>query len=164
MKITIYRLFLSFFLLVLMLLPAGTAHAQGPNPDGNGQIIFGRNFTLASGDTFDGDLVVFGGNVTIEEDARLNGNLVVLGGTITSDGEMRGDVVVMGGQVNLEESARVTGDVVTIGGQLTQAEGAEIEGEVVNNVAPDIVFPNGRIPPTVPDVPVIPDVPRREIR
>jgi hypothetical protein len=113
---------------------------------------------LESGDTFDGDLVVFGGNVTIEESANLNGDLVVIGGTIKSNGETAGSVVVVGGQINLEESALVTGDVVTIGGQLQQAEGAKIEGEVVNNVAPNITFPNGRIPPTEPDVPVVPDV------
>ena len=119
---------------------------RGLTRDG-GQVIFGSNYTVESGDTFEGDLVVFGGNVTIEEDASLNGNLVVIGGTITSNGEMEGDVVVVGGQISLEESAVVAGDVVTIGGQLEQAEGATIEGEVVNNVAPDIVLPNGRIPP-----------------
>ena len=164
MKITTFKLFTLFFLLTLLLLPTGVASAQGPDPDGKGQVLFGSNFTLESGDTFDGDLVVFGGNVTIEEDAILNGNLVVFGGTIQSNGEMQGDVVVVGGQVSLEESALVAGDVVTIGGQLNRAEGAEIQGDIVNNVAPDIVFPNGRIPPTVPDVPGVPEIPQPEIR
>jgi len=59
--------------------------------------------------------------------------------------------------------ALVTGDVVTISGQLEQAEGATIEGEVVNNVAPNITLPNGRIPPTVPDVPAVPSVPQPNI-
>jgi hypothetical protein len=157
MKKTI-KLFTLFFLLTLLLVPTHSAQAQGPDPDGGGQVIFGSNFTVESGDTFEGDLVVFGGNVTIEEDASLNGDLVVIGGTIQSNGETSGSVVVVGGQISLEESALVTGDVVTIGGQLDRAEGAEIEGEVVNNVAPNITFPNGRIPPTVPDVPTIPDV------
>jgi len=151
--------FLTLFVLAaLLLLPTSSAQAQGPNPDGGGQVIFGNNFTLKSGDTFEGDLVVFGGNVTIEEDASLSGNLVVIGGTIESNGEMQGDVVVVGGQVSLEQAARVAGDVVTIGGQLQQAEGAQIEGEVVNNVAPNITFPSGRIPPTVPVVPTLPDI------
>lgn len=151
--------FLTLFLLLAMLiLPTRAAYAQGPNPGDGGQVIFGSNYTIESGDTFEGDLVVFGGNVTIEEDASLNGNLVVIGGTIKSNGETKGDVVVVGGQVSLEGSARVTGDVVTVGGQLEQAEGANIEGEVVNNVAPDIVLPSGRIPPTVPDTPNPPDI------
>ena len=51
----------------------------------------------------------------------------------------------------LEESAVVARDVITIGGQLERAEGARIEGEVVNNVAPNIELPNGRVPPAIPD-------------
>jgi hypothetical protein len=46
---------------------------------------------------------------------------------------------------------------------LQQAEGAEIAGEVINNVAPDIVLPNGRIPPTVPGIPNVPDIPSPNI-
>jgi hypothetical protein len=137
-------------LLALFLMPTSLVQAQGPNPDSGGRVIFGSNFTLESGDTFDGDLVVFGGNVTIEEDADLNGNLVVFGGTISSDGNLNGDVVVFGGQIALDENAVVAGDVVTIGGQLTKAEGAEIKGEVVKNVSPEIQIPDiGRIPPQV---------------
>ena len=162
-----FKFFTILVVAVLLLLPAGPAYAQGPNPGSGGRVIFGTNFTLESGDTFDGDLVVFGGNVTIEEDATVNGNLVVIGGTIKSDGETKGDVVVVGGQVSLEETAVVTGDVVTIGGQVQQAEGAQIQGEVVNNVAPNITLPSGRIPPTVtevPGVPVVPDIPRPDIQ
>jgi len=133
-------------LLVLLLAPASPVYAQSGEP---GKIVFGDNYTLASGEELNGDLVVFGGNVTVEEDADLNGNLVVFGGTISSNGNLNGDVVVFGGQISLAEKAVVTGDVVTIGGQLTQAEGAEIQGEVVKNVSPEIAIPNGRIPPDV---------------
>jgi hypothetical protein len=157
-----FKILTLFMLLVVLLMPASPAYAQGPNP-GGGQVIFGSNYTVESGDTFQGDLVVFGGNVTIEEDATLDGNLVVIGGTIESNGETAGDVVVVGGQISLEEAALVAGDVVTVGGQLEQAEGATIEGEVINNVAPDIVLPNGRIPPTEPSAPVVPNVPRPNI-
>jgi cytoskeletal protein CcmA (bactofilin family) len=164
------KIFTPFILLALLFVPTRSVQAQGPGPDGGGQVLFGTNFTLESGDTFDGDLVLLGGNVTIEEDAVLNGDLVVIGGTIRSDGETNGDVVVVGGQVRLEDSARVSGDVVTIGGQLDQAEGAEVEGDVVNNVAPNITFPRGRIPPTaipdlpgVPPIPNVPDVPVRNV-
>ena len=158
MKIT-FKFITLFVLLMLLLMPTGSAYAQGPNP-GDGRVIFGSNFTLESGDTFDGDLVVFGGNVIIEEKATLNGNLVVIGGTIDSSGQTKGDVVVVGGQVKLEKSAVVYGDLVTIGGQVERAEGATVKGEVINNVAPDFQVPNGRIPPVVPGAPGLPDVPR----
>jgi len=163
MKKTTFKLLTLFILVILLLTPTSSAYAQGPNPGDGGRVIFGSNFTLEKGDTFNGDLVVFGGNVTIEEDTSLNGNLVVIGGTIKSNGETKGDVVVVGGQISLEKSALVTGDVVTIGSQLTRAEGAKIEGEVVNNVAPNITFPNGRIPPTAPDAPSLPNVPSPNI-
>src|SRR5918996_2998306 len=143
-----FKLFTLLIFLALLFVPTRLAQAQGPNPGDEGQVIFGSNYTVESGDTLEGDLVVFGGNVTIEEDANVNGDLVVIGGTIKSNGETSGSVVVVGGQISLEESALVTGDVVTIGGQLERAEGAKIEGDVVNNVAPDITLPNGRIPPT----------------
>lgn len=157
-----FKILTLFLLLAMLLVPTTSVYAQEPNP-GGGQVLFGRDYILESGDTFDGDLVVFGGNVTIEEDATLNGNLVVIGGTIKSNGETKGDVVVVGGQVGLEEAALVTGNVVTVGGQLQQAEGATIEGDVINNVAPDIELPNGRIPPPEPGVPNIPDIPRPNI-
>ncbi len=151
MKIT-HRFLTLFFILVLVLIPTSSASAQGSGPDNGGRVIFGSNFTLESGDSFSGDLVVFGGNVTLEEDTELNGNLVVFGGTVVSDGNVNGDVVIIGGQVQLDENSVVNGDVVTIGGQVERAEGSVVEGEVLNNVAPEIELPNGRVPPDI-DVP-----------
>ncbi len=158
MKIS-FKLLVLFVLLAVLWMPAGRVSAQGPNP-GGGKVIFGSNYTVESGETFEGDLVVFGGNVTIAKGASLDGNLVVIGGTIKSNGETKGDVVVVGGQVSLEASARVGGNVVTVGGQLQQAAGAIVEGDVVNNVAPDIVLPPASIPPIEPNVPAVPDIPR----
>lgn len=143
-----FRFFSLILVLALALIPSRAVFAQGGDP-GEGKVIFGSNFTLESDETFNGDLVVFGGNVTVEEDALLNGNLVVFGGTVSSDGTVKGDVVIVGGQVSLAEHAVVTGDVVTVGGQLDRAEGAQIEGEVVNNVQPEIQFPDGNVPPQV---------------
>ena len=153
-----FRLTTIILLLALLFLPTGPVYAQGPGP-GDGRVVFGSNVTVESGDSFEGDLVVFGGNVTIEKDAVLNGDLVVIGGRIESDGEVNGDVVNVGGQVVLNETALITGDVVTVGGQLRKEDGATIEGDVVNNVAPQIDIPNGNIPPIVPSVPFVPGIP-----
>ncbi len=154
-----FKFFTLFILFALLFVPTHSAQAQGPNPDGGGQVIFGSNYTVKSGDTFEGDLVVFGGNVTIEEDASLNGDLVVIGGTVRSNGKTSGSIVVVGGQVSLEKSALVAKDVVMIGSQLEKAEGAEVKGNIVNNVAPNISVPTARIPPTEPVAPTVPDVP-----
>ena len=154
---TIYKFPILLMLLGLLLVPTRSASAQGPNPGGGGRVIFGSNFTLEKGETFNGDLVVFGGNVTVEEGAALNGSLIVFGGTVKSNGDVSADVVIIGGQVSLEEKAVVAGDVVTIGGQIQRAEGATIKGDVVNNIPPDFQFPNGQLPP-------VPGVPRPDIR
>ena len=159
MKVT-FKFWTLLILLALLVIPISPAYAQGTGSDG-GRVIFGDNFTLEKGDTFNGDLVVFGGNVTVEEDADLNGNLVVFGGTVTSDGNVKGDVVVVGGQAKLQDKAVVNGDLVTIGGQVDRAEGAVVKGEVVKNVSPNIQIPNGRVPPEIP-LPNVP-TPRVEI-
>ena len=153
-----YRMMAFLLLLAMVLLPTGSVYAQGPGP-GNGRVMFGTNITIASDEPFDGDLVLFGGNVTVEADAILNGDLVVIGGNIVSNGLLDGDVVVVGGQLKLEETAVVSGDVVLVGGQIQRAEGAEIMGDLVNNVTPKIDIPNGRVPPDVPDVPSVPGIP-----
>lgn len=153
-----HKLLTLFILVAVLVLPASPVYAQGTGNSEDGKVIFGSNFTLESGDTFNGDLVVFGGNVTVEEEADLNGNLVVFGGTASSDGNVNGDIVIIGGQVKLEENAVVSGDLVTIGGQVDQAEGAVVEGDVINNVPPEVEIPGGvgRVPPEV----VVPNVPQ----
>jgi hypothetical protein len=153
-----FRAIILLLLLSMVFLPTGSVYAQGPGP-GSGRVTFGTNITIKSDEPFEGDLVLFGGNVTVEKGAKLNGDLVVIGGNITSDGSLNGDVVVIGGQINLEETAVVSGDVVLIGGQIQRAEGAEIMGNLVNNIAPQIDIPNGRVPPSVPGIPAVPSVP-----
>src|SRR5215510_16306532 len=141
-----------FVFLAMLLLPVNPVFALGA---ADGKVIFGDNFTLESGQELDGDLVVFGGNVTIEEDADVNGSIVVFGGTVSSDGNINGDLVIFGGQIELNDHAVVDGNVVTVGGQLEQAAGAEVRGDVVEDIpAPEV--PD--IPP-IPDVPSVPDAP-----
>lgn len=145
------KLFTVLALLALLLIPAAPARALGPF-DG-GPVIFGGNYTLASGDTLNGDLVVFGGNVTIEADALVKGSIVIFGGNISLDGSMTGDLVLIGGSGSMGGKAVIEGDLVTVGGTISRAEGARIEGQIRND--PTIEIPV----PTIPDVPNVPDVP-----
>jgi hypothetical protein len=140
-----FQILALIILLAMLVMPAGSAFAQGSGPE-DGEVHFGENIIIASGETFEGDLVIFGGNVTIEEDAELNGSLVIFGGIVDSSGTVNGDVVIIGGQVILNDEAVVSGGVTTVGGQLQQSEGAVIEGEVTNNIQPEIDFPNGQLP------------------
>jgi hypothetical protein len=146
------KLLTIFALLALLLIPATSARALGPF-DG-GPVIFGGNYTLASGETLNGDLVVFGGNVVIEADATVKGSIVIFGGNVSLNGTMTGDLVLIGGAGTLGAESLVKGDVVTVGGSLSRAEGSRVEGEVRND--PTIEIPV----PEVPSVPVTPTVPQ----
>jgi len=91
----------------LLLTPA-VSQAQGPKP--GDKVILGRSFTLASGESLDGDLVVFGGNVIVQQDATGNGDVAAIGGTASIDGVVNGDIVAMAGVIELGPHAIITGD------------------------------------------------------
>ncbi len=166
MKTNLIRIIL---LLALVLIPTGSVLAQSPGGD---IIRFGEDYTLDEGETLNGSIAMFGGNIEIQEDATvngdialfggnlmdadgvtINGDIAMFGGNITITGEVDGDIVIFGGQVLLTSTAVVDGDIATIGGQVSQEPGAEITGDVTNNVPPSIDAPEVNVPPVNPDVP-----------
>ena len=117
-------------LALLLIAPAGPVLANG----GEGVVIFGKDFTLESGEELDGDLVVFGGNVVLEEDSVVDGTVFIMGGSATVAGEVDGDLVVFGGNVELKSTALIGSDVMAWGGQVERAEGAVVKGNVSEGV------------------------------
>ena len=117
-------------LLLLVLIWAAPASAQGGD-QGSGQLVFGRNVTLAAGDSISGDLTLFGGNLTMAAGSWISGNLVVFGGNAGIAGEVRGQVVTIGGNIALKSTARVQGDVSSVGGHVTREAGAQVTGKMV---------------------------------
>ena len=59
------------------------------DPDGD-VVIWGRSYTLASGEKIRGDLLVYGGNVTIETNSEVKGDVTVFGGNLSLAGEVDG--------------------------------------------------------------------------
>jgi len=116
---------------VLLASAAPALAFEGRLPDG--QVVFGEDFTLAAGETLDGDLVVFGGDVTLEEDSRVDGDVVVWGGDVEVAGVVEGQVAAFGGNVALLETAVIDGDLAVIGGQVSREEGARVRGQQVVN-------------------------------
>ncbi len=123
----LFRILILSILVCALFIPA-TASASGFNDD---KVVFGGNYTLASGETLNGDLVVLGGNVILETSSTVNGDTVVLGGNVTTNGTINGNLVALGGFVELQESARVNGDLTVLGSSYDQAEGAQISGNIV---------------------------------
>ncbi len=128
------------FILAIALATPSAALARGLSAD---RVVFGDNFTLKSGETQDGNLVVFGGNVVLEQNSTVTGDVVIMGGNLDSSGTVKGSVVGLGGLVSLEDTAVVEGNVTMIGAELVRAQGARIEGQVMNN-------PNGPLTFTFP--------------
>jgi hypothetical protein len=139
-------------LALLLIAPAGPVLANG----GEGVVIFGKDFTLESGEELDGDLVVFGGNVVLEEDSFVDGTVFIMGGSATVAGKVDNELVAFGSNVELKSTAFIGSDVVAWGGQLERAEGAVVKGNVLKGVATDF-FRGPRIVRVVP-FPSTPDI------
>jgi cytoskeletal protein CcmA (bactofilin family) len=150
------KLLTLFVLLVLVLVPLQSAQARGlGDQQSGGQVLFGTNFTLKSGETLNGDLVVFGGSVITEKDSTVKGALVVFGGSLLIDGEVTGDVVLIGGAVKLGDNAHVRGSLVTIGGTIDRAKNARVDGDTINNPQPPVTIQPGtqpQIPSVAPEI------------
>jgi hypothetical protein len=132
-------------LALLLIAPASPALANG----GEGVVIFGKDFTLESGEELDGDLVVFGGDVVLEEDSSVDGTVFSMGGNVTVAGEVEQELVVFGGNVELKSTAFIGSDVVAIGGEVERAEGAVVEGNVMGGITTSF-FRGPRIVRVVP--------------
>jgi len=117
--------------MVIALLWPGAASAKGLLDD---KVIFGGTFTLNTDETLNGNLIVFGGTITLEVDSTVNGDVVLLGGTVSANGTINGNLIGIGGSVSLDAAARVSGDLVTIGATLNQAEGAQVIGQVLQEM------------------------------
>ncbi len=124
------QLALIFTFLVVLVVP-GTALAKGLHED---EIVFGGTYTLESGETLDGSLIVFGGSAALEESSQVQGDVVIFGGTLDAQGEITGSVVGIGGSVTLDDTASVGQDVVIFGANLDQALGAEVGGNVIDEI------------------------------
>jgi hypothetical protein len=120
---------LSFLLLAaLVLLPVRSAAARDIHMDG--QVVFGQSFTLASGETMDGDLIVLFGSATIEAGAVINGDLVGTQSSVIIDGEVNGEVSILGGSLVLGDAAHIRGGLSVVDAPLDRAAGARVDGQV----------------------------------
>ena len=111
-----------------MLAFPATAFAAGPK---QGQVVFGGDFTLESGQVLEGDLVIFGGSADLKAGSLVEGNLFLMGGSAEIAGQVKGDLVLLGGNADLGPKASIGGDAVTLGGKLDRAPGSTIGGDIV---------------------------------
>ncbi|MEN6408927.1 MAG: polymer-forming cytoskeletal protein [Anaerolineaceae bacterium] len=123
--------FLVFLCLIAALLIPSAVHAQSGGSNGNGQLVLGGTYTLASGDTLDEDLAVLGGTATLQNESTVNGDIFIAGGTLTVSGTVNGTITALGGTLTLDDNAVINGDVVTTGATLHRSENARITGSII---------------------------------
>lgn len=91
-------------------------------------LVLGDNFSLATGQQLDSNLIVMGGNTTVAAGATVNCTVVVMGGNVEMAGTVTGDVVVLGGNAHLQSTAVVDGQLETFGGAISRDDGAQVKG------------------------------------
>ncbi len=159
---------LSLVVVAALLLPITAAAAGAGEVLLDGRIVFGGSYTLASGQTLDGDLLAFGGNVTLEPTSVVTGSVVLVGGNMNSAGTIRGDLALVGGNANLQAGALIEGGVASFGGNVNRDPAARIEGEITSGgqtVEIPGIFPFEGVPPLeFPFVGRSWDAPRIDIR
>jgi len=152
MKTTL-KILLVLGLAFSLFLPGQSANAAGLS---DGQVIFGNNYTLKSGESLTGDLLVFGGIVTVEQGATVSGNIVLFGGNLTVAGEVNGDLVLVGGSGILRSTATIDGDLNTVGGSFLQESGAVVNGAINSFDSPpnlNYQLPTQITPPEISNLP-----------
>lgn len=133
------KLIIWIALLVTLLIPS-TVFASSTKED---KVVMGGSYVLKSGDELDGNLIIIGGNATIEEDAKVNGDVILLGGQVSISGMVSGDLNMFGGSASLRDTAVIEGNAVVTSSVLNQADGATINGKVIEGTN----LPNGFIIP-----------------
>ena len=136
--------------LVLLLFAVTGSVAFAQDGGGGDKFIFGQSYTLAAGETLNGNLAVVGGNVTLERGSMVNGDVAVAGGKLTVAGTVRGSVAVLGSVASLEDTALIEGDFASLGGSVDRAPGATIQGQIMGESTPK----DG--PLVVPPIPIRP--------
>jgi hypothetical protein len=148
-----------FWLILVLLFLSLATPVLADGPDGD-VVIWGKSYTLASGENIKGDLLVYGGNVTLEPESEVKGDVTVFGGTLTLAGQVDGDVSVWGGDVNITADATVRGDVMSVGGKLNRHSKADIRGHEIEGFPFDLPkepkLPQRPEPPKPPKVPPAP--------
>jgi hypothetical protein len=105
-------------LVLLLLLPAEIAFAQGPvDGSGDGHVFTKQDVSLKPGETFEGDLSVIDGNLDMAEDSIVQGDVFVAGGRATISGQVNGNLAILGGDVALADIGQVRGDLFAMGGK-----------------------------------------------
>ena len=117
-------------LLLLLLLPASAAFADGPSlTTDDGRIFVDEDVMLEPGEVYDGDLGIFNGDLSVPKGSGVKGDVFVTNGDVEIAGRIDGSLAVVSGDLTLEQGAVVDGDLFVMSGD------HEIAGRVTGDLS-----------------------------
>ena len=123
-------LWLGVLLLLLLLLPASAAFADGPRLTiDDGGIFVDEDVTLEPGEVYNGDLGIFNGDLSMPKDSVVRGDVFVTNGDADVAGRIDGSLAVVSGDLTLMQGAVVEGDLFVMSGDL------EVAGRVTGDLS-----------------------------
>ncbi len=120
--------------LALLLTACSTASS---NTD---DLVASRTYRLPSGEHVKGDLVVVAEKASLETQSVVQGDAAITARTVTLNGQIDGDVVIAAERLVLGPEALVRGDLVACARNVERAEGARVEGDLLEecNSSPNL--------------------------
>ena len=104
-------------LLLLLLLPAQAAFADGPRLTiDDGGIFVDEDVMLEPGEVYNGDLGIFNGDLSMPQGSVVKGDVFVTNGDVEVAGRIDGSLAVISGDLTLEQGAVVEGDLFVMSG------------------------------------------------
>lgn len=94
------------------------------------------DYTLDSGKTLHGDFIMTSGEATLKEGSRVTGDVIMTSGVLNIDGQVDGDILFTSAEsINLGPNSVVGGNIKGTSGDIFRAEGAQVDGEIMDNQA-----------------------------
>jgi hypothetical protein len=95
----------------------------------SGRTGVGSDVTVLAGEVYHGDVTCIHGHARI--DGRVNGDVTVVAGSLEISGTITGDVVSIATHTRLAQGATIEGQLINVGGSLDR-DGAKVHGQTVN--------------------------------
>jgi hypothetical protein len=141
---------ITWLALVSIIVVTGASVALAQQTQLGGKLQVGGQITVASGETFDGDLYASGGRILIE--GTVDGDLIAAGGQVTISGQVSGDLIASAGTVDVSGDvggdARVASGQATVSGSIGEdlfvASGQATVSDS-GEIGEDLVFGTGRM-------------------
>lgn len=97
---------------------------------GCARVISSGDHQMGSDATIPGNLLITSGRVVLEKGSTVSGSVFMTSGDLVAEGEIKGNIWLSSGNVFVGPTAVIHGNIKGASGAVTQAEGAQVLGDV----------------------------------